>query len=147
MKNLKKIENSLEKLHDDFNKQLEAIGTDSTEFHKALIELTAKYPDHKEIIHFIVSVNDRLTTQHSIFSEVLSDSFNELVKIKKDLLYNLIDDKQESSIKNTSFISKIKTFKDIKIILVTLSIIAIAVGVIFAPHAFLNVVQALAKIL
>jgi uncharacterized coiled-coil DUF342 family protein len=58
MHKLTEIENSLIKLHDDFNKQIQALGNNPQEFHKVLIELSTKYPDHKELLQFIVFIND-----------------------------------------------------------------------------------------
>ena len=79
---LKRIDNSLEKLQDDFNKQLDAIEDDTHSFHRAMIELSAKNPEHKEIVQFIVLVNDKLETKHKNHSEVMVDSLNEMINVR-----------------------------------------------------------------
>ena len=152
------IKDSLEKLEKDFNVQIEALGKDSEDFHNSLIDLVSRYPEHKELIQFIVFVNDKLETKQSMFSDVISDSFNEIVAIKKQLLYNMIEDTEDTNNidKNVSedipkgfwsgIMSKVKTFKDIKIILITIAIIAVVIGVILAPNEFIAVVKGLAKI-
>jgi len=149
------IKDSLERLEKDFNVQIEALGRDSEDFHKSLIDLVSRYPEHKELIQFIVFVNDKLETKQSMFSDVISDSFNEIVAIKKQLLYNMIEDTDNVD-KNigeevpkgfwSGIMSKVKTFKDIKIILITIAIIAVVIGVILAPNEFIAVVKGLAKI-
>jgi len=150
---LEEIKNSLEKLQKDFNSQLIALGSDREDFHNSLIDLTSKYPEHKELIQFIVYVNDKLETKQSMFTDMVSDSFNEIVALKKNLLYKMIDDNTGNSNKATTqgfwggIMSKIKTFKDIKIILVTIAIITATIGVILAPDTFLEVIRNLVKII
>jgi len=152
MKGLEKIDQSLENLQRDFNSQIEVLGSDNKEFHTALINLSAKYPDHVELLQFIVFINDRLEINQHLFSEVVCDSLNELITLKKDLVCDIIafhklhDDIEIPSLweRTKNFIS---SFKNAKIILTTIAIIAIASAVIIAPAMFLKVLTALAKIL
>lgn len=152
MKELIKIDKSLELLYKDFNSQLEVLGSDTKEFHNALIDLSAKYPDHKELLQFIVFINDKLETNQTLFTEIVVDSFNELIKSKKVLVQQLIEDKENEKI-NTGFgfWAKIKTssgiMKNIKIILTSLAIILIAAGVLISPEMFIEVLKSIVKIL
>jgi len=152
MKELKKIDQSLMKLQQDFNTQLESLGSDTNEFHNALIELSAKYPNHKELLQFIVFINDKLEINQNIFHEIVCDSLNQLIRLKKDLVCDIIDIhskgiKQEENTlwgKTKSFIG---SFKNIKMILTALAVISLAAAVIIAPAMFLKIIAALAKIL
>jgi hypothetical protein len=153
MKELKKIDESLELLHNDFNKQLEALGSDTKEFHNALIDLSAKYPDHKELLQFIVFINDKLETNQSMFADIVVESFNELIRTKKTLVQKLLDEKENiTKVSNDlSIWQKVKVatgaMKNIKMILTSIAVILLAVGVIIAPDMFIEIIKELAKLL
>ena len=152
MKELKQLETSLEELHKDFNRQLEALGDDSKEFHKALIELTSKYPDHKELIQFIVFVNDKLETNQTLFKDIVVESFNELVGIKKTFVLGLID---KEYLPNTpdkpgfisSVIKSMSQLKDMKTLVFGVAIILFVIGVLVAPDVLLSGMKAMTTIL
>jgi len=150
MKELKKIDESLERLHSDFNKQLEILGSDTKEFHNALIDLSAKYPDHKELLQFIVFINDKLETNQSMFAEIVVDSFNEMIKTKKQLVQKLLEERENSN-NNLTLWEKVKittgTMKNIKMILTALAVILLAAGVIIAPDMFIEIIKQLTKLL
>jgi HD superfamily phosphohydrolase YqeK len=95
MKKLTEINKSLEKLHKDFNKQLNELGNNSHEFHNALISLSTKYPEHKELLEFIVYINDKLETNQTLFTEIVTESFNDLVNVKKTLIEEIINSKEQ----------------------------------------------------
>ena len=152
MKDLKKIDASLDLLYEEFNVQLEAIGSDKNEFHTALIKMARKYPDHEELIHFITFINDKLETNQQIFSGVVVESFNELIRTKKMLVQKLIDEKEKSeTIEANSGFWK-RTFKmatnikDVKIIMLYITIILALGGAVFAPDASLAILKAMAKL-
>jgi len=150
MKELKKIDESLERLHSDFNRQLEILGSDTKEFHNALIDLSAKYPDHKELLQFIVFINDKLETNQSMFAEIVVDSFNEMIKTKKQLVQKLLEERENSN-NNLTLWEKVKittgTMKNIKMILTALAVILLAAGVIIAPDMFIEIIKQLTKLL
>lgn len=146
MEDLVKIEVSLERLHADFNKQLEALGGNSKEFHNAIIELSSKYPDHKELLQFIVFINDKLETNQLMFTEIVVESFNEMISVKKTLVHKMITEK---GAKKKSVLSKVKqtvTLKDAKMVLILISISLISFGVIVAPDTFIAVLKAMGNL-
>ena len=149
-KDLKSIDDSLVKLKDDFNKQIDAIDDDTSSFHNAMIDLTAKNPEHKELVQFIVFVNDKLETKHKTHAEVYSDTFNELITMKRDLLNTLGCDNETKS-KEMGFFGKIftstKLFADVKMILISVAAIAIAIGVMMSPDVVLSVIKAIAELI
>jgi len=151
MKDYEEIEKSLDKLIDDFSKQMVHID-DNTNFHNSIIELSSKYPEHKELLEFIVMVNDKLETKHSVFSDLVSDSFIELMKLKKEVLHELKreNDKQKTTnSKKTSIIDNFKkiTLKDTKTILILISIIITGITVIFSPDTVVYIIEHIEKIL
>lgn len=76
----------LEKLKSDFNNQLTLIDNDINEFHKVLLDLVSKYPEHKDIVEFIIFVNDKIKLEQIVMKEVILDTFNELIQIKTETL-------------------------------------------------------------
>ncbi len=136
MEDYRKIEKNIEKLINDFNKQVSHI-EDNKDFHSSIIELSAKYPEHKELLEFIVLINDKLETRQSLFSDMVSDSFLDMMRIKKEIVIKLID--KESSDKER-IINKIKgiSFKDYKFIAILLAVIVLGLGIILAPDTMLK---------
>jgi hypothetical protein len=154
MKELKKIDESLAQLQHDFNTQLEVLGTNTNEFHNAIIELSTKYPAHKELLQFMVFINDKLETNQSIFEEVVTDSFNSLIKIKKELIAKMIEDKDTNPVEQTSNLSlwqKMKNIsflmKNLKVLLTAVAVILLSIGMFVAPDLLLAMLKALAKLL
>jgi hypothetical protein len=153
MKDIIRIERTLDKLEHDFNTQLSALGNNTNDFHNALIDLTAKYPEHKDLLQFIVHINDKLEMNHNIFSEVITDTFTEMLKLKKDLIIKLKEDKESSdgSAGPNGFLKKIISsanwLKDAKLMFASIAVIAITAGVIISPDTFLVILKAIAKII
>jgi len=153
MKDLEKIDKSLEQLSRDFNSQLEALGSDTNDFHNAMIDLTAKYPQHKDLLRFMVFINDKLETHQLMFTDIVVESFNELIKTKKDLVQKIMEEKESKSSKGSSdsLWSKVKNMtgamKNIKIILTTIAVILLSAAAIAAPDMFIEIIKELAKLL
>lgn len=137
MDQLEKIDRTLDALNKEFNQQIQASQDkkDVNMFHNDIIKLTSKYPEHAELLEFIVLVNDRLETKHSIFSDIIIDSFNVLVQNKKSLIDHM---KYQNS-----FMGRIKnfTFKDIKIIGIIGAIITVSIVGITNPELITTIIE------
>lgn len=128
MEKLREIEDSLKRLHEEFNEQVVTLSTDTKEFHNSLINLVAKYPEHKELIQFIVFVNDKLESNQYMFSEVIVEAFNDLVDSKRALVQEVIITR-----KSVSCFERLKnTFKkaDVKIIVIGIVVIVVSFGIL-----------------
>jgi predicted nuclease with TOPRIM domain len=132
---LKIIETKLSKLQVDIENSLNAIDNSPEELHRRLIELTSKYPDHSELIQFIVFSNDRLNTNQQLMREVIQDSFKKMIELKRDFIE--ITPNNETS----SIMEKFKTFKDIRIALSLIALIALGVAAILNPQAAITIVK------
>jgi len=148
MKKLSEVDGSLLKLRADFNKQLSAIEDDTHSFHTAMIDLSAKNPEYKELIQFIVFVNDKLETKHKTHSEVMIEAFNELIDVKRSLIHAITDVKEKEE---QGFFKKIfnstKIFADIKMTVIGVAAIAIAIVIMISPDIVLTVLKALAELI
>lgn len=142
-KDLHKIDEKLSQLQIDFNKQIHAIEDDVNEFHKQLISLGVQNPDSKEMIEFIVFINDRIETKQTQFEDVLKETVKQLIDYKKDLIeintkivtkVEEIDARKPQSLWAWTF-GKIKTFADIKIIAGFVTVLALIIMKIFYPEA------------
>jgi len=152
MKDLEKIDKSLEQLSKDFNSQLEALGSNTNDFHNAMIDLTAKYPQHKDLLRFMVFINDKLETHQLMFTDIVVESFNELIKTKKDLVQKIMDEKgTRAKSSEDSLWSKVKNMtgamKNVKVILTTIAVILLSAAAIMAPDMFITIIKELAKLL
>jgi len=143
METLENLDRSLQKLQEDFNRQLEILNNDPKEFHNALIDLSAKYPDHKELLQFIVFINDKLETNQSLFSEIITESFQESIKLKRELVKEIQETK--CNIKPKPKL-KIPDIKDIKIILMSLAIIVVLLGAYFDMNLVITVIKSIGGI-
>jgi hypothetical protein len=91
---LKEIQQALETLLKDLDIQLAAISTDSKTFHSNLINLLSEFPDDKELIQFIVYINDRLETNQTISKDIFMDSIRGVIKQKLILIKRLIREEE-----------------------------------------------------
>ena len=139
---LKELEESLKLLKREFNEQLNSISTDTIALNTAIIRLSSKYPEHADLLEFILFVNDRIDTKHTIFSEVVIDSFNTLVDIKKELLREVQKPTAADSI--IDFIKdKIKNVGEIKITFIVIGIVIIGVIYFIDPQMAMTLLDKL----
>jgi hypothetical protein len=161
IKELEELDMKIADLKRNLNNQVNAIESDISDFHKQLIDLSAKYPQHKQLLEFVVFVNDKLETDHSNFKAVLMESMNELIQIKRDVLKQNIKAKKSCMDKFTdmaaeaqqealsfwqSLIGKINSFKDLKWLLTVCLIIIIIVGFIVIPETMIQALSWIIKI-
>jgi len=126
LNDLKEIEHSLEQLSKELDSQLSAYSSDADKFHENLINLLSKFPDDKELIQFIVFINDRIVTSHTISRDILYETVKGIIKQKQYLLKRLI---KEYEIKSVTEESKIvKLFEFIKTNKTTLIIITLSLA-------------------
>lgn len=88
IKDLEEVDKTLTQLKSDFNNQMNAIDNDLKEFHRQLIALSVKYPEHKEMLEFIVFINDRIETSQTNMKDVLVESLNQMMFVKKEIVKN-----------------------------------------------------------
>lgn len=131
---LKDIEKSLELLTKDLDTQMSSYNIENDKFHDSLISLSgklarfdAKNSDDnevfKELLHFIVSINDRLVTSHILARDMFYDTIIELIQQKRFLIKKLIKEYEEKTQPKESNISKIiDFFKTNKTVLLTIGI-------------------------
>lgn len=119
----------LEKLKSDFNNQLTLIDNDINEFHKVLLDLVSKYPEHKDIVEFIIFVNDKIKLEQIVMKEVILDTFNELIQIKTETL-KIFNQENENTTNN---IMTYLQSNDFKHLLYIVAFIIFILMVIIAP--------------
>lgn len=151
---LELLDKNLSELKSNFNNQMNAIEDDLKEFHKHLIALSAKYPEQKEILEFIVFINDRIEMNQMNAKEILTESINEIINIKKELIkqnlkcrkdyIEIVKKPKVSLLKNIA--TKITSFKDLKWIVTVILLLLVVLGFIFVPDAMIKAFTALAKL-
>ena len=156
IQDLEKIEISLIKLKRDFNIQLSALSSDSKEFHNSIIELSYKYPNHKELLQFIVHVNDKLEAHQSLFSDIVADTFNDMLEVKADMVGKMIQiqkkaikDKEKSDsffkrVKSNIINAHLKTI--IGYIVAAVIVIALVIGAITNPKGTVEVFDSVGSV-
>ena len=147
---LTEIDTSLEKLKDDFNKQMTAISDEKNRFHNTIIDLTAKYPEHKDLIQFTVLVNDNLETRQENYSDLITASFNESILAKKKLI-KAIQPKNDNKKKPLGFwknlITDSKMFGDLKLMLMSTAVILFIILIFLKPGIVVTVLKSIASLL
>jgi hypothetical protein len=153
VRELEELDTKLKDLKKDFNTQMNAIDGDIKEFHKRLTDVIVKHPDLKSVVDFVVFTNDNLERTQKDMKGVVSDSMNEMINIKKEVVRNNIKtmkaDLEKSQNKNnfsSGFWSKINTFKDLKWVISAVLMILIILGFIFVPETMIQALTWIAKI-
>lgn len=152
MKNIDKLQEDLEKIKNEFNQQISALETDQKDFHNSLIALSAKYPEHLEMLQFIVFINDKLETNQSLFIDIVGDTFNSTIENKQEFIevFEEIYFGENSPRQEEGFLNKMKRYltyiRDSKILITAIAIIAIIIGTIMAPDVMVNIVSLLIKL-
>lgn len=151
---LKKIEERLEKLQSDFNNQIQAIDNDVSGFHKQMLDLSSRHSDSKELIEFIVFINDRIDLKQMQFEDVIKDTLKTMIEYKKDLIdinsriinkVQEIDERKPPSLWRQA-LSKIKSIADIKIILGIIAVIGLMILKLFFPDVSDEVMKYLVSV-
>jgi len=144
IRELESLDQNLTSLKGNFNNQMNAIEGDLKEFHKHLIALSAKYPEQKELLEFIVFINDRIETNQTNFKEVLSESINELIVIKKQIVKenvksrkNYLEDRDKKGFFG-KFMNVINILKDMKWIITAIVLLVVVTGFIFVPDTMVK---------
>ena len=157
---LKDIEKSLELLIKDLDTQMMSSNNiENDKFHDSLISLSgklarfdAKNSDDnevfKELLHFIVSINDRLVTTHILTRDMFYDTIIELIQQKRFLIKKLIKDYEEKTKPKESAISKIfeyiKTNKTTLITIgITIAFTLLMMGIFVIPSETLEALKLL----
>ena len=155
------LDRDLSELKKNFNNQMNAVEGDLKEFHKHLIALSAKYPDHKELLEFIVFINDRIETNQTNFKEVLLESINEIILIKRSLIKYQIKSVDCSNVdkpiqilevdtyqpRPSSIMEKLTALKELKWVLSIIFILILFIGFLVAPEATKEAVSHTTKII
>lgn len=151
MEDLKEIEKNLQKLEAALDRQFEAASTtsDLDKFHKNLIEILVQSPQEKEIIEFVVFINDRLETKHTITTEIMLETIKDVIKLKRQMVKKII-----GLYDNTKKISLFERFLDfvsdnkvlLMIILISLGVVVFGLVVFLMPEQLIEILKEINKI-
>jgi len=110
MYNIEDFEEELKNVMNDLDKQLEALSSDNENFHHSIIDIISNSPKSKEIIQFIVAINDKLETKQDNLKEILRDSLKSLVYVKIKIFreINKEIEKLNTEVKKQSNFEKVK---------------------------------------
>ena len=91
MERYKELEKRLEDILEHLDEQLSELNSNTDKnFHNNLINLISEYPNFKEVIQFVVSINDKQETKNEIFKDVIYDSIKDIVHVKQQAVLELI---------------------------------------------------------
>lgn len=151
MEDLKEIEKNLQKLEAALDRQFEAASTtsDLDKFHKNLIEILAQSPQEKEIIEFVVFINDRLETKHTITTEIMLETIKDVIKLKRQMVKKIIglcDNTKKISLfeRFLYFVSDNKVL--LMIILISLGVVVFGLVVFLMPEQLIEILKEINKI-
>ena len=132
-KTIKELETILEHLKN----QLISLESDDS-FHKNLIELISNNPKQKEIIQFIVDINDKLETRNEVFKDAIYDSLHDLITVKIKLVKVLLNKPEPKHVQMTNYIKSLFTPK---IILICAGIAVVVITFIITPDKVIELVN------
>jgi hypothetical protein len=134
-----RIIKGLDIMQAEFNAQLYTMDSDTNDFHKQIIKLAGKHPDHAELLEFMVFVNDKLETKHNIFTDIMTDSFNDLLNNKRMLIDEIIVKSEPQKSPFSQVKDTLTNPKELKFYGLLLAIILVAGTVLFQPKAVMDV--------
>jgi len=105
--NFEDFDEALTTILENFDVQMEQLGITDNTFHNSLIDIMSKYPDSKELIQFIVAINDKLETKNELVKDVLSETLREIIITKQHSMKKISTEFSKNKKSNTS---KIKEF-------------------------------------
>lgn len=142
MERYKELEQRLTKMQNHLDEQINALNNStSSDFHRNLIELMNTYPELKEFIQFVVSINDKLETRNEVFKELIYNSLREIINIKQQAVMELIKElaaiKQHQE-KQKSWWETIKPSLLQKQTLITIAFIIGVIGLFVVPDQIIH---------
>lgn len=149
METLEDIENlqkDLKQFKEDFGRQLDAIGSDNGGFHSQMLNLAGKYSEHKELIEFIVFVNDRIELNHMQFKDLMVDTIEEFYQYKLGMLKAMKKQRKDYLALKESYSFKgimKRLTSDYKILLVSVMMVIAVTSFAFFPAETLEFVKGL----
>ena len=121
-----KIKNLLNEIEKIENRLIDNINNmdNNNELNDKLIELISKYPEQKELVKFIVFINDNLTNSQIKARDIVIDSLSSILEQKRNLLKIM----EELHIKKPSkSTKKLLNFKELPMYgWITISLISIS---------------------
>lgn len=131
------IHTELTKIQKDLEQQISALDSDSKAYHSQIISISSQYPEQKELLEFIVFVNDRLETRHTQFEDIINEALGDIVSHKKHIINlnkkiaNNVDTINTKKNVIALLLSKVKTISDVKTLLGIGTLLALIVSKIF----------------
>jgi len=138
IKDLERLDLELREIKNNLNNQLNASSTSIKEFHQNLIQLSSKYPEQKEILEFIVFINDRIETNRTDTKEIIVDSLNQLISIKSQIVRKMI----ESNVKENSKKGRLlESFDDVKVVFIFIVSLGLIIAFVVSPDSFVDSIK------
>jgi hypothetical protein len=144
MERYKDLEKRLQDILENLDSQIAVLNNQNDiGFHKSLINIMSVYPESKEIIQFVVDINDRLETKNEIFKDLVYDSIRNIVYVKQQIVIELIKElkiiEAAKVSRTTAFFHYLRDTITPKVIIVSLAIILIMGGVLIAPNEVMEI--------
>jgi hypothetical protein len=147
---LKEIETALEEILKELNSQQGALVSDGVAFHTNLINLLSTYPEEKELIHFIVFINDRLETSQTLSKNILFEAVCKIIVQKQYLVKRMIKEKEkeDAAALKASWLGTLSTFlKDNKILLMfvfgSIAVAGVSLSIFISPTETVEVFKSI----
>lgn len=114
------VHTKLGETQQNFIRQISALDDEMESLHKQILSIGINNPEQKEMLEFIVFINDRLETRQTQFEEILKDVITEILSNKKHVINinkKIIKRMESLEPKPNIFmrmLSKIQTISDVK---------------------------------
>ena len=145
MERYKELEQKLTALQKNLDEQIQFMDnmTDAN-FHKNLINLMGNHPEAKELIQFVVDVNDKLETRNEIFKDLIYNSLREILQIKQQAVMELIRELKtfkENQKPAEPLMETLKGYINNKTLLIAGAFVVGIVGLFFIPDQVIGLAK------
>jgi len=139
------LEKKLEEIQKHLDGQIQILDSlDDGKFHNTLIDIIHAFPESKELIQFIVSINDKSETKNEIFKDVIYKTVRDLVEVKQQAVFELMKElksQQKQKEPSKSIVDSIQEMITPKILLIAVAAIAAVIALFIIPDQLIALVK------
>ena len=152
-KKLEELDKDLSTLHKTSIKQMLILNEDDNTIYKHILELGTKHPEYRDVLEFIIYINDSLSRRDSDFENIMSESMMAFIDVQKSLIdINIEAEKKIRKLHSKKSFwqiisTKITSINDIKTILGVGFVLVFVILKVWFPEASSEVFGNLIEIL
>lgn len=133
---------TLNEIQENLSQHVDDLESQRVNFNNRLLELMSNYPQLKDIIQFILEVNDNLDNKQKQYFNQNYEAITKLISLKKKLIKQLETDHEAKSI-----LKKLNVFVSSKYAIILILITIFCISLWFQPDQTIQLIKELKGII